>query len=603
MGETDVGQAHEALRALDDRLEQLRELRVAVNDARGLVETAEACDGERREARREARRADAERTEAATARASVVERRSEAEAALARARATLDLSSHRAELTDGEPCPLCGACEHPWAHRAASAIDALVHDSAARVTSLAAEAEELARREADAAARAAAAGRQATRAGAARDAARDALAKAREAWSELVVAEPSLPVDVALPDTDQALAALFGQVTRARDEAEAAERRATALAQAHTRAAKRRDEAKDAWIEAKEVAGKADKAVHDARAALQLCDERAAHARAAAADALAQLEPAFAVRGEGWREALAAAPDGFTRARQAEVDAYRERTLARERAAREAGEAARGLDGARARLTERGEAATRAVAAAAERDASQHVLVGRRAALLDGRPTATVRDELERAIATARADHDTARAERERAAAQAAAATARATELGVALATREREHAAAIAEADGAVPAADQARATAEAAKAVHSEAAFVIRRDDEARAVAASLGDEIAARQQAVDLWASLAELIGSADGKKFRVFAQSLTLDALIAARQPAPRGAGPALPAPARAPTTTSSCRSSMATWATRCAASTACRAARPFWCRWRWRWRCRRCRRATPRSSRC
>jgi exonuclease SbcC len=53
---------------------------------------------------------------------------------------------------------------------------------------------------------------------------------------------------------------------------------------------------------------------------------------------------------------------------------------------------------------------------------------------------------------------------------------------------------------------------------------------DDEARGRHGAEAQALEARRQAAEIWKTLHELIGSADGKKFKVFAQSLTLDALL-------------------------------------------------------------------------
>lgn len=57
------------------------------------------------------------------------------------------------------------------------------------------------------------------------------------------------------------------------------------------------------------------------------------------------------------------------------------------------------------------------------------------------------------------------------------------------------------------------------------------LRRDDEARALQKERSEAFKEEQKAAERWQALDTLIGSADGKKFRSFAQSLTLDALIA------------------------------------------------------------------------
>ena len=53
---------------------------------------------------------------------------------------------------------------------------------------------------------------------------------------------------------------------------------------------------------------------------------------------------------------------------------------------------------------------------------------------------------------------------------------------------------------------------------------------DDTRRSSAQALAERIDAQQRATRVWSQLGELIGSADGKKFRNFAQQLTLDVLL-------------------------------------------------------------------------
>lgn len=60
---------------------------------------------------------------------------------------------------------------------------------------------------------------------------------------------------------------------------------------------------------------------------------------------------------------------------------------------------------------------------------------------------------------------------------------------------------------------------------------AMELHNDEQRRAEATTLAAEIVEQRALVDEWAVLSELIGSADGKKFRVFAQGLTLDILLA------------------------------------------------------------------------
>lgn len=74
------------------------------------------------------------------------------------------------------------------------------------------------------------------------------------------------------------------------------------------------------------------------------------------------------------------------------------------------------------------------------------------------------------------------------------------------------------------------ARAELERAKQALTEADFMLRRDDERRAQASELIARIDRQQAAAHTWQVLNELIGSADGKKFRNHAQQMTLDILL-------------------------------------------------------------------------
>jgi exonuclease SbcC len=68
---------------------------------------------------------------------------------------------------------------------------------------------------------------------------------------------------------------------------------------------------------------------------------------------------------------------------------------------------------------------------------------------------------------------------------------------------------------------------------AAHEAAAGLamrIREDDQRRERARSMMAEIERQRAIEDRWAKLAELIGSADGKKFRNYAQQFTLDVLL-------------------------------------------------------------------------
>ncbi|TPG48083.1 AAA family ATPase [Sphingomonas glacialis] len=68
------------------------------------------------------------------------------------------------------------------------------------------------------------------------------------------------------------------------------------------------------------------------------------------------------------------------------------------------------------------------------------------------------------------------------------------------------------------------------AASEVAAEAEAVIRQDDRARAQAATIRRALEDAREAAQIWFRLDDLIGDRDGRKFRRFAQGLTLDRLI-------------------------------------------------------------------------
>jgi exonuclease SbcC len=67
-------------------------------------------------------------------------------------------------------------------------------------------------------------------------------------------------------------------------------------------------------------------------------------------------------------------------------------------------------------------------------------------------------------------------------------------------------------------------------AREAEGAAAFVVRRDNEARAATASLRSDLSAGRASADVWLRLSDLIGDATGARFRRFAQGLTLDRLL-------------------------------------------------------------------------
>ena len=76
----------------------------------------------------------------------------------------------------------------------------------------------------------------------------------------------------------------------------------------------------------------------------------------------------------------------------------------------------------------------------------------------------------------------------------------------------------------------EEAKAALETAEATLKEQEFRLRKDDDVRQQTAELRAELAEAQEKGRVWEELAELIGDAQGKTLRNFAQSLTLDRLL-------------------------------------------------------------------------
>ncbi len=433
----------------------------------------------------------------------------------------------RAHLAPGEPCPVCGATDHPWApgrpvaQRPGAPAGAPVPGTlAGHRGALEADLEALraaltaaidARDRRDAAVREAAAARQAD------DSARDRVAAVETRLRALdgdlgLEAETARSARTDLDAIRQVLGAPFEPFPNWASELAADPSGFRARFAARV----------EAWLghERSRASGDEDLAALAPRLA-----EAEATARAAA---------------EGERQAVAAAQalEGECRARQAERGALlggraageveaglqtrRDAAAAAEREARAAlAQAGNALAGARAsaahweaELARRAgecEAARQArdgglAAQALELEAARGLLarepawVGRERASLDG---------LDRAARDARVLAE----ERQRQAAEHGAARPPGLDcagVGEALAAAQAAH----AEAQGAWAAA-------------HGR----LQEDERRRQDAAALEAEAATRAAGARLWEELRELIGSADGNKFRTFAQSLTLDALLA------------------------------------------------------------------------
>jgi exonuclease SbcC len=488
--------------------------------------------------------ADAEARTAAAKVAAVAIRLDEAQAGLDRVRAAAGMAHARAELVPGEPCPVCGAVEHPWA--GGGVIDALIREQGDRLAAL--RQQHRAGEARVAAARATfEAGRREiaeTRAAVAAAAAR--LATAQDDWRTALGALGELP----LVD-DPATAAAADLVAARINAAEVAQRRAadtltsaqnadTAARLAQQNALARRADVDDADRALRAIADEL-RAIADGRAAAQTALAEHGTALAAAREALAEVlgseldwrarldrdRAGFAAEvhqsAVAWRSHagdLAAACADLTAlaaiAASLRLDAER-RSAAAVAGARQAGLAA---ERAIAEATAAGAELVRALIAAGLTEADAGELLGRGPGFVDA-----LRADLE-SIDRRGAHVRAVLAERQRQLAEHDAARPAAA-LASIDAEGELASPAGLVQARTALAA---ARAAVAAAERRHAEAAFRLRSDDDARAAHGAALAELAAAEADALVHRELAALIGSHDGKAFRAFAQSLSLDALL-------------------------------------------------------------------------
>ncbi|MFA7536955.1 MAG: AAA family ATPase [Desulfuromonadales bacterium] len=506
-----------------------------------------------------------------------------------------DVADIRASLRPGQPCPVCGAADHPWAREAAPAFDRLLDDLRRRVETLAGEESALARALAAAEAEQAQLARQIAEGEARTGPIDQDFQRLLDRWrmSDIGVegfAEEPTP---ALVD---ALAEKLRQVAQDLTEIVAKEGAGRALlrrlesARRDFEGQRRLGEDLQEQLTARRqnllaTTGKQETALAAQRVAGRACDETLSRLADPLGDpahwapVLKRDPAAFHAgcrqRAETWRRQnkrreevavhlqalapeIAAGEEKLRQGRQEEQRLRRKledfrhasESLQRERRQFFNGEAA-------AAVEERLQAAERR-ARKGEETAREHLQMLQRRLAAAVQSENHWRDELARRQQqgmAARARLSTAlqaagweedelcrllaktadwRAEERRALETLDAARQKAQVLREerqAQAARHRALDAPELDADAAAAQLAQSIGEIEAARQGRAAAEAELLADDRRREQAGQVEVERQSQRQRWEVWESLRELIGSADGNKFRAFAQSLTLDALLA------------------------------------------------------------------------
>lgn len=555
------------------------------------IERAESAQTERRRAEAKAA-GDAARAEQARAERLQIQH-DEANGALRQARARQDLASHRAALQEGEPCPLCGATEHPYAKD--EALVGLVDTFDARVKALQGELLDAQNAAATRGAQATAYEMQAEESAGRAQRARKALDETHTAWAR---AAGELGLDAPEPNA-RGREKLQGEVAAIRvriDEINALERHAAKLAKEARRRRDTAEASRKIVAQAQETLDSAKKASAEVARLVERNASDLARAREVREEAGRELIAPLDSFRPGWQEAIAANARGFVAECRGAVTERDARTAERTQLATDLAGLKAQRETAVTLEEERREHAQQRAREHTEKESRRTALRVRRGELLDGRPTSNVRSELEAQLESRLAQLEqsraaeqddgalAARAEAEaqmaqEAAEEHAAAAQRATETLVAKLTEEGVERGAIEarlkrsskwmettradlrQRDRTAAAADAVLAERTRARKEHEASGPPPMTEDEATkkkdeaaaerdnfhrqrtAVQLQLEhDQLARREQADKIqrleacravarrWGEMDELIGASDGKKFRVFAQSLTLDALL-------------------------------------------------------------------------
>lgn len=550
--EVDRGELVAEAARISAEIEALAALRQIAGTVAGAVVRGEEAATAGRIAREEAERSDrlaweAERN-ADEAQARVVLLTGQRDAALA----VRDLAQRRAALGEGEPCPLCGSREHPWAGSGEARADG----TRVLAGELAAAAEQARKATSDGVrqrAEAANARKRVEEADAVAGKAAAEIARLEREWQERASAlrddGPSRSEPPAPTERNATVERLAASLEAARKRLAEVSRRDVLAGELERRLAharrEREENVKAADLAIAEVR-EAEKGLAEARLALSGAKAKLESLEREERVLVADLDRFVGDDSEGAR-LLPTDPALLASRWTARVEDFHSQEKARDAAAARIGilETAAAAENAHRERAAAALAGKNAVAS--ELSMTLAALTGMRGELLAGRSVREVTEALEAAVKGAEqnlerasARHAEAVAVRERAVAAATAADedqARATVRWEAART-ERDAAFVVLELPADAEGADRAIGAAAAGIAKRrGEAEDFLRgfdaallADDRTLTDRQRLGEERSRIERDGQVWLSLRSLIGEASGGKFRRFAQGLTLEALV-------------------------------------------------------------------------
>ena len=424
----------------------------------------------------------------------------QAEEDLKRARATLDLSGHRDELVAGEPCPLCGATDHPYAindpgakrlfDELEASIQALKSARNDKINALARES-----------ATAKSAGDAITTAQGVLHAIGQRAEQNRAAW--MAHANGSV---IALPAVDeegaqQTAGALVGGLATNNQKLDESIGQYELLSKQVCAARAAKDACQIKVDDADKEAERARRRVAELQveaASVATEREHATQIQTSSLDALGQV-----FDGDAWRMEFLVAPAAYVATCKTRVEVWNGKRTTLEGCNKRLPAEVVDRDAKNANLAKLAGDCDAAARELASRSAKLVEQQNARKTLFAGHAT----DEVERALVVIE-KLDTQRAERRK------ALTDHEQES-----KPKRSAAALVPELEALLATAKQAREQLDKARGMQSI-------DDEARKQRDVLGPEIEEQRARTERWSNLEQLIGSASGAKFRDFAQGLTL-----------------------------------------------------------------------------